>query len=59
MAVVCVHAEKTDNCEEIEHELRSIASDILHIQNELANNEEIERYLAKRKEEDKIENHED
>ena len=58
MAVVCVHTEKPDYCEESEHELRSLASDILHIQNELANNEEIERYLAKRMEEEKIENHE-
>ena len=59
MAVVCVHTEKPDDCEESEHELRSLASDILHIQNELANNEEIERYCAKRREEAKIENHED
>lgn len=59
MAVVCVHTEKPDDCEEIEHELRSLASDILHIQNELANNEEIERYLAERRKEAKIENHED
>ena len=58
MAVVCVHTEKPDDCEESEHELRSLASDILHIQNELANNDEIERYWAKRKEEEKIENHE-
>ena len=59
MAVVCVHTEKPDDFKESEHELRSLASDILHIQNELANHEEIERYLAKRKEEEKIENHED
>lgn len=59
MAVVCVHTEKPDDREESEHELRSIASDILHIQNELANHEEIERYLAKRRKEAKIENHED
>lgn len=56
MAVVCVHTEKPDDCEESEHELRSLASDILHIQNELANHEEIERYLAKRREEAKNEN---
>ena len=58
MAVVCVHTEKPDDCEEREHDLRSLASDILQIQNELANHEEIERYSEKRKEEEKIENHE-
>ena len=47
--MVCVHTEKPDDCEESEHELRSLASDILHIQNELANNKEIERYMASRK----------
>lgn len=50
MAVVCVHTEKPDDCEEIKHELRSLASDILHIQNELANYEEIEQYIASRSE---------
>ena len=57
MAVVCVHTEKPDDCEEREHKLRSLASDILHIQNELANHEDIERYRELRKR--KGENHED
>ena len=49
MAVVCVHTEKPDDCEESEFQLRSIAYQILFIQNELANHEDIERYMASRK----------
>lgn len=49
MAMVCVHTEKPDDCEETEFQLRSLAYQILFIQNELANHEDIERYMALRK----------
>lgn len=49
MAVVCVHTEKPDDCEESDFRLRSLAYQILFIQNELANHEDIERYMASRK----------
>lgn len=49
MAVVCVHTEKPDDCEETEFQLRSLAYQILFIQNELANHEDIERYMELRK----------
>ena len=49
MAVVCVHTEKPDDCEEREHELRSLASEMLHIQNMVANDVEIKRYMELKK----------
>lgn len=56
MAVVCVHTENPDDCEEIEHELRSLASDILQAQNTIAREKEIKRHLSEKR---NRENHED
>lgn len=45
MAMVCYHTVEPDDYDDCVHELRSIASEMLHIQNMVANDVEIKRYM--------------